>query len=313
MHLEDPAPAPVAPDAQPIRASRRRLRRWTLRVVLALAALYLAWCTLLWFAQDRLIFPHQFAANPLPDNQIPANIERWWIDIDGSASGGGGAAGPKVEAWFAPLPGSSPEHPAGVAIVFHGNGEIIDQYRLSPIARWHARGYSVLLPEYRGYGRSAGHPSQAGIVRDMSVFYDRLVSRPDVDRARIVMHGRSLGTGVACQLAAIRPTGALLLDSPFSSIAEFAAGYFVPRFLVRSPFRSDLVLPGIDARGTPVLILHSPADEVVPYAHALRLHNLAPGSTLFILGGGHNDPHFKLDTYWEPIDALLAKAGLGPK
>ncbi len=93
----------------------------------------------------------------------------------------------------------------------------------------------MLLCEYRGYGRSGGVPEQAGITSDMIAFYDLLAKREDVDAARIYAHGRSLGAGVAAQLAAKRPAAGLILESPFKSAASFALRLGAPGFLVRAP------------------------------------------------------------------------------
>jgi fermentation-respiration switch protein FrsA (DUF1100 family) len=278
---------------------RRRPRRagWAVRALALVALAYVAWCGLLFVAQTSLVYPRQLAGKPFPADVAIAG-EKWFVDI---------APGQRVEAWYFPVRGASAERPVGVAIFFHGNAEFIDHYRGEMIRRWHARGFSVLLPEYRGYGRSDGTPSQAGILADALAFYDRLVARPEVDKARIILHGRSLGTGVAAQVGAVRPAAALVLDSPFTSIAAFAARYLVPEFVVTSPFRTDRVLPAIAARGAKVLILHSPTDEIVPYDHGKELAAITPGAVLVDLVGSHIEPQFEKDSYWVAVDALLAR------
>lgn len=238
-----------------------------------------------------MIFPRELAGSPLPDAGIPRSVERWWTT---------GEDGSKTEAWFFPPPLDAAS-PAPCAVIFHGNGEIIDH--IQDYAEWyHRRGYAVLLPEYRGYGRSSGTPSQKAITEDMLSFHARLIAREDIDSAKLVFHGRSLGSAVAAQLAERKHPAALVLEAPFLSINAMAARYMVPGFLVKHPFRTDKVLPTL---GKPVLILHSTDDEIVPYSHGKRLHALTPGSTLIDLTGSHNSALASLPQYWSSVDAFL--------
>lgn len=255
---------------------------------------YLVWCLVLSLAQGWMIFPRGMAGPALPEGALPRGVERWWIDA---------ADGARVEAWYFPPLGDGP---APAAVIFHGNGELIDH--VTDYAAWYrGRGFAVLMPEYRGYGRSGGTPSQRAIVEDAKSFHERLLTRPEVDGTRVVLHGRSLGAAVAAQVAAERPPAALVLESPFVSINAMAAGYAVPSFLVRHPFRTDLVLPAL---GRPVLILHSRDDEIVPYAHGKRLHGMTPGSRLVDLSGSHNGPLIAQPRYWSSVEALLRESGV---
>lgn len=276
-----------------IQSNRRGWRPWWRGVRFVLIT-YLCWCLVLTSCQSSMIFPRHAAGPALPDAAIPRGVERWWIDT---------AEGPRVEAWYFPPPG---EEPAPAAIIFHGNGELIDH--LTEYARWYQqRGFAVLVPEYRGYGRSGGSPSEKAIVADARAFHERLLARPEIDKQRIVLHGRSLGSAVAAQLAAHHPPAAVVLESPFISINAMAARYFVPSFLVRHSFRTDLVLPKL---GRPVLILHSTDDEIVPYSHGKRLHELTPGSKLVDLSGSHNAALSEQRQYWASIETLLRESGV---
>lgn len=252
---------------------------------------YALWCIVLTSCQTSMIFPRELAGAPLPDTGIPRAAERWWITAsDGS----------RVEAWYFP-PMDEAQAPVPCAVIFHGNGELIDH--ITDYAEWYRRrGYAVLLPEYRGYGRSGGTPSQKAITEDMLAFHAKLVSRSDVDRSRFVFHGRSLGAAVAAQLAEREPPAALVLEAPFLSINAMASRYLVPGFLVRHPFRTDQVLPKLDR---PVLILHSTEDEIVPYSHGERLNRLTPGSRLVDLSGSHNSALASLPQYWSSVDGFL--------
>jgi fermentation-respiration switch protein FrsA (DUF1100 family) len=279
-------------DAPNPQARTRGRILWTIaRIVLGS---YLLWCLVLSACQTSMIFPRDLAGTPFTEGAMPRGIERWWVTA---------ADGSKVEAWFLapPLDATERSGPAPAVIIFHGNAELIDH--ISDYADWYRRrGYAVLVPEYRGYGRSAGTPSQAAITEDMLAFEAKLVARPEVDPKRVIYHGRSLGSAVAAQLSERKPPAALVLEAPFLSINAMAARYFVPGFIVKHPFRTDKVLPALNR---PVLILHSTDDEIVPYSHGAKLHKLTPGSRLIDLSGSHNSALASLPQYWSSIDAFL--------
>jgi pimeloyl-ACP methyl ester carboxylesterase len=126
----------------------------------------------------------------------------------------------------------------------------------------------------------------------------------------LIFHGRSLGTGIAVQVASRHRdrTRALVLESPFRSVASFAWRYGVPEFIVRDPYRTDELLPSFRC---PTLILHAPLDEVVPYAHGEALASLQPLAMLVPLEGSHNSGLSSTSAYWRAIDDLLQQAGGG--
>lgn len=265
---------PTTPTATPGPA-----RRWTVRLrryAIILACLYVFWCTLLSFAQTSMLFPRSLPNSLGFVKQPPEGFESWTITT---------AEGDSVEAWFLPGEGRDAGHPGPAVIYFHGNAELIDHSQ--DTAHWYAaRGISVLLPEYRGYGRSGGAPSQSAIAHDVAAFYDQLASRPEVDRARIIAHGRSLGGGVAAQLTRDRTTTALVLNCTFTSVTAMSSRYLVPPFIVRHPFRTDEV---VRSYPHPILIAHGTRDTIIPFSHGQRLADLAPGSTFIQTNCSHND------------------------
>jgi hypothetical protein len=191
-------------------------------------------------------------------------------------------------------------------ILAHGNGELIDD-NFPWMARYLDLGVSVLLPEYRGYGRSGGSPSQAAITADMERFYDWLVQRAEVDPARVMFHGRSLGGGVMAALAAARTPAAMILESTFTSVASIWTRALLPPFLCRHPFRTDAVMEKY--RG-PVLVFHGTRDEVIPVRHGRRLHESIPQSRYVEMPAGHNDFPPDPEAYWSAIRAFLHDNGL---
>ncbi len=222
--------------------------------------------------------------------------EVWTIDLEGGGAG---------EAVFIPAGGDG-RSPA--VVFFHGNAETVDDQAWI-VERYRRLGWAILLPEYRGYGRADGHPSEQGLVADAVAFYDRLAARADVDARRIVFHGRSLGGGVAVQVADRRRPAAMILQSTFSSMAAMSYRYGVPQFVCREPYRSDAVLPRLEV---PVFIAHGTEDGIIPVDHGRRLNELARDSTFVTFECGHNDfPGVANDErYWEAIVEFLGQAGL---
>ena len=135
-------------------------------------------------------------------------------------------------------------------------------------------GMGLLAIEYRGYASSTGSPSERGLKLDGEAAYAAAIAS-GVAPERIVPLGESLGSGVAVALAARHKVGALVLDSPYSSIADVAAAayWFVPvRALLRDPFRNDLLIGSVNV---PTLIVHGTKDAVVPIRFGEKLFALA--------------------------------------
>ena len=285
---------------EPLVAAPGPRRRMMLRFLLYPLLLYGTWCAMLGYFQDRLIFPRDMTPAPLKWPPI-ANTEEWTRDR---------ADGTRGVAWFVPAPRATESSPAPCLVFFHGNAEIIDHQ--VPIMEGYRRlGCSVLLPEFPGYGRSEGAPGEKTIVDEGLYFLQRLEGDPRVDPRHIFIHGRSIGGGAAAQIAARREPAGLILESTFTSLASFADAYFVPRFLVRHPFRTDQVLENFRA---PVLIFHGTHDTIIPVAHGRRLRDLARQSTdmrYVEYDAGHNDfpPRAVEADYWRHIETFLKAHG----
>jgi len=280
-------------------ADRRSLlrNRWV-RIGLYVFLGYCAWLAVLFFSQDRILFPAGMI-QPAPKDPDVTDGEIIHIDL---------AAGGQVEGWFFPVPGATAKEPAPLVIYFHGNAELIDD-QWGIVDGYRRLGVSVLLPEYRGYGRSAGKPSQEGIVADAARFYDKMLNRPEVDRTRIFFHGRSIGGGVAAALAAQRKPKTMIFDSTFFSVQSMAAGYGAPGFLVRHPFRTDEVVAKLDIQ---LLIFHGSRDRIIPVRHGRRLSKLARYAEYIEYPCGHNDFPGVENYYhhWNRIGRLLSDVGI---
>jgi fermentation-respiration switch protein FrsA (DUF1100 family) len=176
--------------------------------------------------------------------------------------------GESLVAWsFAPASGRP------LILYFHGNAGGLDLR----VERFHAiakAGMGLLAIEYRGYASSTGSPSESGLKLDGEAAYAAAIAS-GIAPERIVPLGESLGSGVAVALAARHKIGALVLDSPYSSIVDVAAAtyWFAPvRALLRDPFRNELLIGSVTA---PTLIVHGTKDGVVPIRFGEKLFTLA--------------------------------------
>ncbi len=269
------------------------------RIAVFLAVLVTAWCVIAYAAQRRIVFPRSLLPPASPTPQLAADVELLTVEIgDGH-----------VEAFFLPGMGVSSREPGPAVLYFHGNGELIDMLP-EAVRPYRELGMSVLLVEYRGYGRSAGEPSEADLLADALAFRGLLVARPEVDHERLVYHGTSLGGGVACGLAAQRPPAALVLVSTFRSLRAMASGFLVPSFLVRDPFDNEVALAGLEV---PVLLMHGRRDGIVPFEHGEALAALVGERATFVpWPGSHNALTPDRSGYWRAIGDFLRAAAIVP-
>jgi fermentation-respiration switch protein FrsA (DUF1100 family) len=178
---------------------------------------------------------------------------------------------------------------APTVLYFHGNAGDIGNHL--PFSKFLIEaGYGLLALEYRGYGGNPGSPDEPGLLADGRAAFGFLKAQGIPDSG-IVLFGESLGTGVAVQLAAEHPVKAMILRSPYTSIAEVAAiqlPYIPARWLVRDRFDS---LAKIDRNKAPLFIFHGANDTLIPLALGRALFEAAPEpkTWLTVDGVGHND------------------------
>jgi fermentation-respiration switch protein FrsA (DUF1100 family) len=191
--------------------------------------------------------------------------------------------GEKVIVWHMP---AKPGHP--VILYFHGNGDYLAGF-FGRFRDMIADGTGVVALSYRGYFGSSGRPSEQGLLQDAAAAYAFTTARYSADK--IVAWGFSLGTGVAVALASEQPVGKLILEAPYSSIADVAASafpIFPVRLVLKDPFHSDQRIARVRA---PLLIMHGVLDPTIPIAFGERLFALANEPKKFVRfdQGGHND------------------------
>ncbi|HVS39934.1 MAG TPA: alpha/beta hydrolase [Gemmataceae bacterium] len=193
-----------------------------------------------------------------------------------------------IHAWWTAPEGWDPSR--GAMLYCHGNAGNVSA-RGEHLAAWHEwMDTAVLIFDYPGYGRSAGRPSEAGCYAAADAAYDWMTASGRVPASRMIVLGRSLGAGVAVELARRRPIGALVLYSPFTSFPDLAqekCRWPPTRRLVRNRFDNLGKIGGIRAH---VFIAHGTADTLAPARHGERLHAAAPAPKRFLPlpGRGHN-------------------------
>ena len=261
----------------------------TLKLVVAGGAVvYVAIVCVIWLAQESLLF------YPPPASPRPQPPPGWRFE-DVSIDAGDGA---RLVGLLA-LP-ATPSPP--LVIYFGGNAEEVTAY--APLARETYGNRAALFVNYRGYGASTGKPGEKALVADGARIFDWAVRRPDIDTTRIAVHGRSLGTGVAVQVAAARPARCAVLTSPFTSALDVAREVYpwLPvAWLLRHPFDSGSHAPKLKV---PALILSGSADTLIPPRHSDKLAGLWGGGVerVSFEGFGHND----LDVHPEYAKAIRA-------
>lgn len=248
--------------------------RFVISLLVALAMGYLALLVLLFAVQGRLLyFPSRVITATPADAGLPYEEVRLRA-----------RDGVQLQAWFVPAAADR-----GTILFFHGNAGNLS-HRLISLQLFHQLGWNTLILSYRGYGRSEGHPSEKGTYLDAQAAWQYLVEERAVPPERIVLFGRSLGGAVAAWLAEQRSPGGVILESTFSSVPDLASEIypFVPaRLLVRFRYPTLARMPRIRC---PVLVVHSPEDEIIPFRHGQRIFEAAAEPKAFLqLRGSHNE------------------------
>jgi fermentation-respiration switch protein FrsA (DUF1100 family) len=261
-------------------------------VVLA-ALVYLGGLAVLYLAQRTFIFPIPQRVRTAPDAAgFPEAEEHVLTAADGE----------KVIVWHVP---AQPGH--AVVVYFPGNGDTL-AWLAGRFRAITADGTGLVALSYRGYAGSSGQPSEQGLLSDAAAAYAFTSARYGAER--MVVWGFSLGSGVAVALAADQRIGKLILEAPYTSLADVAAAAFplMPvRWLIRDSFHSDLRIARVTA---PLLVMHGGRDSTIAIGFGERLFALAHEPKRFVRfqEGGHND----LDSYGAIETARRFLDGPGP-
>ena len=250
-------------------------------ILVVVVGLLAATVGLLWAFQRRLIYLPSPGPVPPAATVLPGAEDVAFTTADGL----------RLRGWFVPAAGPGGARPGPAVLVCNGNAGH-RAMRAELAAELARMGLAVLLFDYRGYGGNPGGPTEEGLAADARAALDHLAGRPEVDPERVVYLGESLGAAVALRLATERPPAALVLRSPFASLAEVGRRHYpmLPvSLLLWDRYDSAALVGRVRA---PLLVVAGGRDRIVPPGHSRRLFAAAPEpKRLVVLDGvDHNDP-----------------------
>ncbi len=283
-------------DRSPFPVSRKsRFARSVFRVLLFIAAIVVSMLgTLMFFEESLIYFPSKYPQGEWNPTGFP------FEDVNFAASDG-----VKLHGWYVPCPNAR-----GAVLFLHGNGGNIT-HRADFLRALHkSMRASVFIFDYRGYGRSEGQPTEAGVYADARAARDWLAKRENIDPADIVFMGESFGGAVAVDLAANDGARGLVLISVFGdirSVAQHHYGLLPIQYLMRSRFDSAAKIANYHG---PLLQMHGDVDSIIPIAEGERLFAAAnrPKEFLRIPGHDHND--FPPQEFFKALDVFFDKLPL---
>jgi uncharacterized protein len=289
------APDPQVCDSSDVargtgRRSAAKQYSWIWRTVRVLLVVYLVIVLIAMFMEDSLIyFPTRYPGGNWNQKSL-AFDDAWFQSADGT----------RLHGWYVPH-----KNPRAFVLYCHGNAGNLS-HRLSALNVFNRQvGVSTLIFDYRGYGRSEGKPSEAGILADARAARHWLAEREKIAETDIVLFGESLGGAVAVDLAARDGARALVLEKTFSSMPDVAA-YHYPLLPVRWAMRTRLDSAAKIANyHGPLLQVHGEPDTIVPTCFGRALHEAAnqPKKLIIYPGCDHNDP--LPPEYYDELRAFL--------
>ncbi|UCG14785.1 MAG: alpha/beta hydrolase [Deltaproteobacteria bacterium] len=244
-----------------------------------------------WLIESQVFFPDKTLAQT-PDDVRLLFEDIWFVSSDGV----------RLHGWLIPA------RPKRYLLLFcHGNAGNIS-HRLDNINKLHQIGVSVLIFDYRGYGRSQGRISEKGFYLDSEAAHQVASEWAEQYQAKLVIFGRSLGGIAAVHVAAMKGCDGLILESTFSNMGAMArAHYFLP--FVESLLEHRLNAVGEIGRvGAPILFFHGDRDNIVPIRLGRDLYEAAPQPKELVIlpGAGHNDTYLVAgQPYFDKIKAFL--------
>ncbi|WP_406682882.1 lysophospholipase [Seonamhaeicola sp. MEBiC1930] len=247
----------------------------------------------LYYLQDYMLFKPEKLPNDFEFYYENQNIKEYNLETRDGAVINGLLFKPKGES-------------KGVVLYLKGNSKSIKGWGKFAVD-FTRHGYNVLMIDYRGFGKSTGRRSQKAIKRDLQVIYNKLKEKTTEDR--IVLYGRSLGSGFAAKLASMNHPKMLILDAPYYSLTKVAARYapFMPlSLLIKYPLPTYKWLKYVQC---PIHIIHGTNDKLIPYKTSVKLSKVNPKNTKLhtVIGGGHKNLN-NFESYHEMIHNILNSA-----
>lgn len=230
--------------------------------------------------------------NIIPKDKLPVVVQDIFIETEDKI---------KIQCYFIPHKTSDK-----ILIFFHGNAGNIS-HRLPDIIQFHSFGINILAVSYRGYGKSQGKPSEAGIYLDGKAAFDYATEKLGFHNRKIIIFGRSIGTTVAINTACNKNISGLILVSPLTSGKEHAKGSGLNSVssIAGNSFNNISKISNIKC---PLLVIHGTKDRVIPFSMGKAIYNKATVKKQFITieDGGHNNLSNAYNKeYWQPINEFI--------
>lgn len=270
----------------------KRIVRWLLLAV----AGYVSILVLLMLFESKIVYPAPRGGSRLASESMAEDVS--FRSADGT----------RLHGWYFEKPDA-----ASTIVFFHGNAESVDTSGPWICQFASSLNASVFIFDYRGYGKSEGRPSEKGVVEDGVAAIDWLSNRTGLTSDQMVFFGRSLGGGVAIQVAKQKPPRAFVLVSTFSSIVDVACEQFswLPiRLVMKNRYESEQAITEMDI---PILQIHGDRDQTISMNLGKRLNEASPSqhkSFVVAQGKGHNN--LNLESFRQEINDFLPRRPLAP-
>jgi len=264
--------------------------------LIAAAGFYIIVCIYIYFVQDNMIFyPTDHVA--VTPNEVNLEYEEIFLKAGEKDS---------ICAWFFPKELNYLTHKT---VLFADGNAGNMSYRLESILFLNKIGANVLMFDYRGYWKSSGKPTEQATYEDAMACYNWLIEVKGFKPENIIIFGRSLGGAVAIDLATKVKCGGLIVESSFTSAPEMAAHvfpFFPVRFLSKYNYDSIHKIKNVNC---PLLVTHSPDDEIIPFKMGQILFDEAKEPKQFVeLRGGHNDRLYLQDpVYKKAVSEMILR------
>jgi fermentation-respiration switch protein FrsA (DUF1100 family) len=261
-----------------------------LSFLLTVVIIYIAISIAIYYLQDYLLFKPEKLPKDFQFNYENQEIEEHNLETRDGAVINGLLFKPKGES-------------RGIVLYLKGNSKSIKGWGKFAVD-FTRHGYNVLMVDYRGFGKSTGRRSQKAIKRDLQEVYNKIKERTKENR--IILYGRSLGSGFAAKLASMNNPRMLILDAPYYSLTKVTKRYmpFMPlSLLIKYPLPTYKWLKYVQC---PIHIIHGTNDKLIPFKTSLKLSKINPKLTKLytVIGGGHKNLN-NFESYHQMLDDIL--------
>ena len=262
---------------------------WLHLVIIVLIA-YVVISITLYYLQDYFLFKPEKLPEDFQFFYENQDIKEYNLETRDGATINGILFKPKVKS-------------KGIVLYLKGNSKSIKGWGKFAVD-FTRHGYNVLMVDYRGFGKSTGRRSQKAIKRDLQIIYNKIKEQTVEDR--IIVYGRSLGSGFAAKLASMNHPKMLVLDTPYYSLTKVTARYmpFMPlSVLIKYPLPTYKWLKYVQC---PIHIIHGTNDKLIPYKTSVKLSQVNPKRTKLhsVIGGGHKNLN-NFESYHKMIHEIL--------